>query len=175
VGRRIRPIGATRRRESARLARAKAAQPKKGYDMHVDKEATGATILELEKSCNERWSTGDNRGYLDNYAEEITYFDPVLETLLVGKEAVVAHIESIYADPHIVRSEYRSPAVNVSDGGDFAVLAYNLDTYVKDENGQEQRLRAWNATEVYRLLDGQWRIVHSNWAFTQTADGAIAS
>lgn len=37
------------------------------------------------------------------------------------------------------------------------------------------QLRAWNATEAYRLIDGEWRIVHSNWAFAQTATGAIAS
>ncbi|WP_327187384.1 hypothetical protein [Streptomyces sp. NBC_01334] len=56
-----------------------------------------------------------------------------------------------------------------------AVLAYNLNTYVLDDNGNESQLRAWNATEAYRLIDGEWRIVHSNWAFAQTATGAIAS
>jgi ketosteroid isomerase-like protein len=139
------------------------------------KEEVSKTVLELEKSFNERWSRGDNRGYLDNYAEEISYFDPVLKDLVVGRDAVIAHIESIYSNPHIVRSEYLNPAVRVSDGGDFAVLAYNLNTYVRDDNGNEQQLRAWNATEAYRLIDGEWRIVHSNWAFAETADGVIAS
>ncbi|KAK1184518.1 nuclear transport factor 2 family protein [Streptomyces sp. NBS 14/10] len=143
--------------------------------MSVDKEVISKTVLELERSFNERWSVGDNRGYLDNYAEEISYFDPVLKVLVVGRDAVVAHIESIYSNPRIVRSEYLNPAVHVSDSGDFAVLAYNLNTYVLDGNGNEQQLRAWNATEAYRLIDGEWRIVHSNWAFTQTAAGAIAS
>lgn len=143
--------------------------------MSVDKEEIGKTILEREKSFNERWSVGDNRGYLDNYAEEISYFDPVLKELIVGRDTVIAHIESIYSNPHIVRNEYLNPAVHVSDSGDLAVLAYNLDTYVLDGNGGEKQLRAWNATEVYRLIDGEWRIVHSNWAFTQTATEAIAS
>ena len=44
-----------------------------------------------------------------------------------------------------------------------------------DDNGDERPLRAWNSTEVYRLIDGAWRIVHSNWAFTRTATGAVAS
>ena len=143
--------------------------------MSVSKEEIGNTVLELEKSFNERWSLGDNRGYLDNYAEEISYFDPVLKDLIVGRDAVVAHIESIYSNPHIVRSEYRNPAVSVSDSRDFAVLAYNLNTYVRDDDGNEQQLRAWNATEAYRLIDGEWRIVHSNWAFAETAAGGIAS
>ncbi|MFJ4647341.1 YybH family protein [Streptomyces bobili] len=143
--------------------------------MGVNKEEISKTILELEKSFNERWSVGDNRGYLDNYAEEISYFDPIEKDLVVGREATVAHIEAIYSNPHIVRSEYLNPVVHVSDGGDFAVLAYNLNTYVLDDNGNERQLRAWNATEAYRLIDDEWRIVHSNWAFAQTATGAIAS
>ena len=129
----------------------------------------------MEKSFNERWSVGDNRGYLDNYAEEVSYFDPILKELIVGRDKVIAHLESIYSNPHIVRSEYLNPAVSVADSGDFAGLAYNLNTYVLDDNGNERQRRAWNATEAYRLIDGEWHIVHSNWAFTQTATGAIAA
>ncbi|MFF8873370.1 YybH family protein [Streptomyces massasporeus] len=143
--------------------------------MSVDKAAISKTVLELEKGFNERWSAGDNRGYLGNYAEEISYFDPTLNDVIVGRDEVIAHIDSIYSNPHIVRSEYLNPVVHVSDGGDFAVLAYNLDTYVLDDDGMERKLRAWNATEAYRLIDGAWRIVHSNWAFTRTAMEAIAS
>jgi len=72
----------------------------------------------LEKSFNERWSVGDNRGYLDNYAEEVSYFDPILKELIVGRDKVIAHLESIYSNPHIVRSEYPNPAVSVGDSGD---------------------------------------------------------
>jgi ketosteroid isomerase-like protein len=143
--------------------------------MSVDRAEISTTILELEKSFNERWSVGDSRGYLDNYAEEISYFDPVLKNLVVGRDAVIAHIERIYSNPHIVRSEYLNSAVSVGESGDFAVLAYNLNTYILDDGGNEQQLRAWNATEVYRLIDGEWRIVHSNWALTRTAGRAIAS
>ncbi|GAQ50444.1 YybH family protein [Streptomyces acidiscabies] len=143
--------------------------------MSVDKAAISRTVLELEKSFNERWSAGDNRGYLDNYAEEISYFDPILKDVIVGRDEVIAHIDAAYTNPHIVRSEYLNPVVHVSEGGDFAVLAYNLDTYVLDDDGKERQLRAWNSTEAYRLVDGEWRIVHSNWAFSQTTTEAIAS
>jgi hypothetical protein len=63
------------------------------------------------KSFNERWSVGDNRGYLDSYAEEVSYFDPVLKKLVVGRDKAIAHIDS---NPHIVRSEYLNPAVSVA-------------------------------------------------------------
>lgn len=143
--------------------------------MSVDKEEISQQIIELEKSFNERWSAGDNRGYLDAFDDEVSYFDPILEHILVGREKVVAWIDSIYSNPHIVRSEYLNPSVHVSDSGDFAVLGYNLKTYVLDGSGEEQQLRAWNATHGYRLIDGQWRIVHSNWAFSQMVTDAIAS
>lgn len=74
-----------------------------------------------------------------------------------------------------MRSEYLNPAASVADSGDFAVLAYNLNTYVLDDNSDERRLRAWNATEAYRPIDGDWLIAHSHWAFMQTATEAIAS
>ncbi|MER8003435.1 nuclear transport factor 2 family protein [Streptomyces sp. NPDC095613] len=143
--------------------------------MGVDKEEISKTIIELEKSFNERWSAGDSTGYLDAFADEVSYFDPILENILVGRDEVIAWINSIYSDPHIVCSEYLNPQVHVSDEGDFAVLAYNLHTFVLDENGKEKQLRAWNASHGYQLIDGQWRIVHSNWAFSQTVTEKIAS
>ena len=143
--------------------------------MSTAKEEIRTAIIELEKSFNERWSAGDNRGCLDNFADEVSYFDPVLEHVLVGRDNVIAWIDSIYTNPHIVRSEYLNPTVHVSDSEDFAVLSYNLDTYVLDDHGDEVQLRAWNATHGYRLIDGDWRIVHSNWAFSQTVTENIAS
>ncbi|MFI1927101.1 MULTISPECIES: nuclear transport factor 2 family protein [unclassified Streptomyces] len=143
--------------------------------MGVNKEEISKALVELEKSCNERWSAGDNRGYLDGFADEVSYFDPILENIVVGRDKVIAWIDSLYSNPHIVRSEYLNPSVHVGDSGDFASLAYNLNTYVLDEDGKEKRLRAWNATHVYRLVDDRWRIVHSNWAFAQTMTERIAS
>jgi ketosteroid isomerase-like protein len=146
-----------------------------GAKMAVDVKKIGGAVLELERSLNERWSAGDCRGYLDNYHDDISYFDPVVEKILVGRESVVEHLLKLYKNPHIVRSEYLNPHVIVSDGGDLAVLSYNLNTFVSDEAGCHKLRRAWNTTEVYRLVDGQWRIVHSNWALTKSSSVATAS
>lgn len=127
-----------------------------------------ATLISIEQGLNERWSTGDSSGYFDNYHEDMSYFDPAVDTLLVGRQAVLAHLSKIYKNPNIVRNEYLNPHVIVSEGGDLAVLSYNLNTFVLDEAGVEKMLRAWNSTEVYRLIDGQWRIVHSNWALAKS-------
>lgn len=143
--------------------------------MSKDIQTINQEVLDLEISLNERWSAGDSHGYLDNYHEDISYFDPVAEKLLVGRDAVVKHIQKIYRNPNIVRSEYANPHVVASEAGDLAVLSYNLRTYVANDNGGETQLRAWNATEVYRKIAGAWRIVHSNWAITQSMTTASAS
>jgi ketosteroid isomerase-like protein len=134
--------------------------------MEVDPKKIAETIIELERSLNERWSIGDCDGYLNTYNEDIVYFDPLTESLLIGRDAVVNHIRSLYKNPNIVRNEYLNEHVIVSDGGDLAVLSYNLKSYVADEKEGEALLRAWNSTEVYRLVEDTWRIVHSNWALT---------
>jgi ketosteroid isomerase-like protein len=146
-----------------------------GAKMAVDVKKIGGAVLELERSLNERWSAGDCHGYLDNYHDDISYFDPVVERLLVGRESVVEHLLKLYKNPHIERSEYLNPHVIVSNGGDLAVLSYNLNTFDSDEAGCHKLRRAWNTTEVYRLVDGQWRIVHSNWALTKSSSVATAS
>jgi hypothetical protein len=51
-----------------------------------------------------------------------------------------------------VRSEYLTPAVSVADSGDFAGLAYNLNTYALDDNGNErQRQRQRQRMATARL------------------------
>ena len=138
-------------------------------------ETISEEVIDLERSLNERWSVGDSQGYLSNYHEDISYFDPALESLLVGRDAVAKHIEELYQNPHIVRSEYLNNHVIASEAGDLAVLSYNLNTYVAGDNGGETLLRAWNATEVYRRIADAWRIVHSNWALTQSMKTGSAS
>lgn len=102
------------------------------------------------------------------------YFDPATPELLIGRHAVVEHILKLYRNPNVVRNEYLNSHVTVSDAGDLAVLTYNLRSFVADEEEGEKLLIAWNTTEVYRLIDGQWRIVHSNWALTKPAgDGPV--
>jgi ketosteroid isomerase-like protein len=57
--------------------------------------------------------------------------------------------------------------VILSNGGDLAVLHYNLVNIVPDGQGGEKQDTPWNSTQVYRLIDGQWRVVHVNWSFTR--------
>ena len=136
--------------------------------MEAEAKKIAKTLIDLERSLNERWSVGDCDGYLDTYSEDICYFDPVAERLLVSRDAVVGHIRSLYKNPQIVRNEYLNEHVIVSEGGDLAVLSYNLKSFVADGKEGETLLRSWNSTEVYRRVEANWRIVHSHWALTQS-------
>ncbi|HSI48146.1 MAG TPA: nuclear transport factor 2 family protein [Ideonella sp.] len=126
------------------------------------------TILSLELAINERWNKGDVDGALEMYSEDVTYFDPLTEVRLDGRKAVEAYFRQFFEGKlDILRNEFPNPQVIVSDGGDLAVLHYNLLNLVRDGQGGEKQGTAWNSTQVYRLIDAQWRVMHVNWSFTR--------
>lgn len=126
------------------------------------------TILALELAINERWNKGDVDGALEMYSEDVTYFDPMTEMRLEGRKAVEAYFRQFFEGKlNILRNEFPNPQVIVSDGGDLAVLHYNLINIVLDGQGGEKQGTLWNSTQVYRLIEGQWRVVHVNWSFTR--------
>src|ERR1700693_4608860 len=100
--------------------------------MKAQADKIAKILLDLEISLNERWSSGDSSGYLENYHEDISYFDPVVENHLIGRPAVLKHITKLYQNPHIVRNEYLHPHVIVSEDGGLAGLGCHLNTYVLD-------------------------------------------
>ncbi|ATQ77070.1 DUF4440 domain-containing protein [Massilia violaceinigra] len=125
------------------------------------------TIVALELAINERWNKGDVDGALEMYSEDVTYFDPVTERRLDGRKTVETYFRQFFEGKlNILRNEFPNPQVIVSDGGDLAVLHYNLINIVPDGQGGEKQGTPWNSTQVYRLIDGQWRVVHVNWSFT---------
>jgi hypothetical protein len=36
---------------------------------------------------------------------------------------------------------------------------------MKKMNGKERSVARWNSGELYGLVDGKWRIVHSHWSY----------
>ena len=51
--------------------------------------------------------------------------------------------------------------------GDVALLTFNVVNYGKLPGQAESVLSRWNSTEIYRRVDGKWRIIHSHWSFTK--------
>jgi len=49
----------------------------------------------------------------------------------------------------------------------MAVLTFNLEDHVKDDDGAEFIGNRWNVTEVYQRLSGEWKIVHAHFSYTE--------
>ena len=120
-------------------------------------------IIAMERSALDRWGNGDPQGYLEIYALDVTYFDPFRERRIDGlgamKELLIPGTGKIKID----RYDMISP--KVQSHGDMAVLTYNLVDYSKQSDGAEKVTVRWNATEVFRRIDGDWKIIHSHWSF----------
>ena len=126
-------------------------------------------IIALERSALDRWIRADPDGYLELYANDATYFDPFVERRVDGREELIARLAPMrdvslpFTEP---RYDMIDPVVHVE--GKTAVLTFNLVNYGKPSGSAEESVLArWNATEVYREMDGEWRIVHTHWSFTQ--------
>jgi ketosteroid isomerase-like protein len=115
-------------------------------------------VLALERAVLDRWCKGDPYGYPDNAAEDVTYFDHLTETMRVGMAEVKAHFGGYEGKVDVPRYEMERTHVHVD--GDLAVSAFNWYSYSADG----QVTSSWNATEVFRRIDGQWKYVHMHWS-----------
>lgn len=123
-------------------------------------------IIAIERSALDRWVTGDPQGYLNILAPEVTYFDPNQERRTDGLDAMIAllgpikDVELPFTDPR-----YEMIAPKIQHHGDVALLTFNLVNYGKLADQPETVLARWNSTQVYRRIDGQWKIIHSHWSY----------
>jgi ketosteroid isomerase-like protein len=122
-------------------------------------------IVMLERAALDRWGAGDPSGYLDTYAADITYFDPVTAARIDGLAAMKTYYEPWTGKVRVDRYDMLNPRVVVTD--DVAVLTYNLVNFISGADGAERLLNRWNSTAVYRRHDMTWKIVHSHWSYTQ--------
>lgn len=121
--------------------------------------AVSNTIIELERDALERWNNGDPSGYLEISAEDVVYFDPVMEQRLDGLDKLTELYEKIRGEVHVDKYEIINPKVQTADK--MAVLTFNLISYAG-----EKKYR-WNCTEVYRKeKDNKWRIIQTLWSLT---------
>jgi ketosteroid isomerase-like protein len=126
-------------------------------------------IISLERSALDRWIRADPDGYLSLYAKDATYFDPFRDKRVDGLDELNAQAAAMrgvtlpFTEP---RYDMIGPRVHVE--GNIAVLSFNLVNYGKPSGSAEETVLArWNATQVYRRLNGAWRIIHTHWSFTQ--------
>jgi len=122
------------------------------------------TIIALERGALDRWGRGDPQGYLDLYARNVTYFDPMREKRIDGLDAMKQALEPIKGLVKVDHYEMVGP--QVYPAGDAAILTYNLVSYGRSPAGDAMVVR-WNSTVAYAQIDGQWKIIHSHWSYTK--------
>jgi len=132
-------------------------------------EDVAATIIALEKGTLDRWGQGDPMGFVEIAAPQITYFDPDLERRIDGIEAFTKLMEGIKGKIFMDGYDLLNPTVEIGD--EMAVLSFNYTSWGKSD-GEPWRSN-WNSSEVYRKIDGEWRLVHSHWSRTQP-ESAVA-
>jgi|SRR5262245_11507332 len=126
---------------------------------------TSTEILMLERSALDRWGKGDPGGFLELYAADITYFDPVTAARIDGHQAMVDYYGPWAGKIRIARYEMLNPHVVVD--GNMALLTYNLVNYIQDPQGAESVGSCWNSTTLYQQRGGTWKTIHSHWSFTR--------
>jgi ketosteroid isomerase-like protein len=131
----------------------------------IDARTSSDQILMLERGALDRWGKGDPGGFLEVYAPEITYFDPVTATRIDGHEAMVNYYRPWFGKIQISRYEILNPQVVVD--GTMALLTYNLVNYIRDAQGIESVGSRWNSTTVYQHRGDRWKVLHSHWSFTR--------
>jgi len=121
-------------------------------------------IIAKEKMFLDEWGKGHTMIFPQNSADEITYFDPELEKRIDGIEAYTNLMKPLENTFTIEKYEMLNPNVQVH--GEIAVLTFNLIDYSRDSQG-ELKMTGWNSTEVYRKMNGDWKIIHSHWSYTK--------
>jgi len=123
------------------------------------------TIMSLEKGAMKRWQNGDPWGWAEISAQEVTYIDPGITKHIEGLEEYKKYLQQFEEKINYQGSEFINPKIARHDK--MAVLTYNYESTKTETDGSIIDQTLWNTTEVYCLLDGQWKIIHTHWSFTK--------
>ena len=122
-------------------------------------------IIAMEKAALDRWGKGDPQGYLEIMDDDLTYFDPFLEKRLDGLSAMKEFIKPYTGKIKVDRFDMLNP--KVQRDGNMAVLTFNLLDHGATFDGVDQGAPHWSSTEVFRQVDGRWKIIHSHWSYAK--------
>jgi len=123
----------------------------------ASQQNVASAVIALERGALERWGKGDPQGYIEIYAPELTYFDPVQEKRIDGLDAMRKMLAPYTSKIRVDRFDMIDP--KVQHHGDIAVLTFNLLSYRRQPDGRETIVARWNATAVYRAMEGTWKSV----------------
>src|SRR4029434_424296 len=95
----------------------------------TDAPTSADQIILLERAALDRWGKGDPGGFLDLYATDITYFDPLTAARIDGHEAMVNYYRPWIGKIQVPRYEMLNPHVVLD--GEMALLTYNLVNFIR--------------------------------------------
>ena len=120
-------------------------------------------IMSLENGAMERWRQGDPWGWAEISSEEIVYIDPGLTKPIEGLEAYKEYLKQFEGKIDYQISEFIDP--KIKRYGDLALLTYNYRDAKTGGHGAIIEESLWNTTEVYCLMEGEWKIIHTHWSY----------
>jgi len=128
----------------------------------IDKtEKPEEIIIKKEKAQLDKWTNRNVWGYLDLMAKDVTYFDNETKVKLIGFEAVKKYIAPF--DGKNYAYSYKMENVGVVVSNDIGVLSFNFYSF----NEKGDTTSKWNTTEVYRLVENDWKIIHGHWSLAK--------
>src|SRR5438552_17324705 len=77
----------------------------------ANRDYSAQDIIALERGALDRWGKGDPEGFLDLMSENETYFDPVTEKRIDGREALRKFLAPFAGKIRIERVEIIDPKV----------------------------------------------------------------
>lgn len=119
------------------------------------------TLIAMERAAIDLWCKGDPKGFIENTADEFTYFAPALEKRVDGLEAFRKLVANMKPRVNVPTIEIINPKVQIH--GDTAVLTFNLISTVPTPEGSTKK-RYWNNTEVFSRINGKWMRIHNHWS-----------
>jgi hypothetical protein len=123
-------------------------------------QTNGEKIIAKEKALLDRWKQGDTFGFIEAADTNITYFDPTLKERIDGIEKFRDYLSSFNGTFSFPSYELLNPKVQMFS--DVGVLTFNFVGHLNDG-----KTDGWNATEVYKLVNSDWKIVSSHWSHTK--------
>lgn len=118
-----------------------------------------ALLDKLRTALVPYFGESDPSGYVEMYANNITYFDPWCDGKLAG-DAAREHLMGMAGSIPLLGYEIMNPSVDVA--GNAAVLTLNMQL-LDPESGTQ--VAVWNTTQVHDLAASGWPLVHAHWSY----------
>jgi ketosteroid isomerase-like protein len=134
-------------------------KPVEGYVMG-NGTALKSLVVELEREALEQFGRGDVDGPIALCSDVITYFDPLVDQRIEGRQALAAYYEAARGRTQYLRFDVIEPRVQAH--GDTAILTYVLATTGSPDSPSEET--RWKVTAVYHKFGDDWLVVHSHFA-----------